>query len=158
MFCYTCAQSSTLSVSFSVFGTGGGEKKHPQRVKFIAISWWSWWISMPASFRCSAITNTLPPRRLFSFISFSPSIWMRPLMSLDLRLCVFHRILLLLLRTTSSPLNAPCADNPIYSASFDAQTVKYNKSLFICKAQKRQNRSVWPAVFLPVRQYLCFRL
>lgn len=43
-----------------------------------------------ASFRGSSVTNTPPPRGLFSFISFLPSVWMRPLMSADLRPVAFR--------------------------------------------------------------------
>lgn len=49
-------------------------------------------ISCTALVRASffSVTNTPPPRRLFSFISFVPSVWMRPLMSADLRSVAFR--------------------------------------------------------------------
>lgn len=79
----------------------------------------------------------LPPQRLFSFISFLRLFGCVLLTSLDLRLCRFYRILLL-----PSSLRE---DNPIFSASCDAQAVRNKKSLskWVVMCDSRDIQTLW---------------
>lgn len=79
-------------------------------------------------------------------------------MSLDLRLCGFYRILVLLLRTTSSPLNALCADNPTYSLvrPLTGTLLKISVCLF-AKHKKAAKSITLAAASLPVRFDVFYR-